>query len=457
MAGPWSVRTRKPKGNVRLNWAHPLAKSIAFLYYETAVGTFYDAVTGKLAGTVAGQTITSQGTLVFNGSAKSSTTTAVRTLSDTTHAAVQSGSVFVIARCKLTAKPAVKCAPIFYGNGSGTRGCYVAFDTNGFAGGGETTTNGMIADFDAVDHLNKWVVLAGWGDTSGLSHGYVDGVPNATTGSGSASAVTVDRVTMGRDDSPYFDNFTGEIDWAAGFNRIPTNTEIKLLSANIWQLLLPTTNVSFFSLPSGTVAYTLAAASGAYVITGVAAKLAATRALAAAPGAYVISGAAANLTYTTSGSTYTLAAASGSYLISGVATNPAVQRKLSLASGSYAITGAAAALTATRALAAVAGAYAITGAAAKLTSTRALSLAPGSYAITGAAAKTGAQRQLTAAAGSYFVTGAAAALSQTRAYVLQANPGSYFISGRGADLNYSGALSNTSDEYVVRARRTERR
>ncbi len=89
MAGPWSVRTRKPKGHVRVNLAHPLARDIAFFYYEAAgvssTGpTFYDAVTGIIGATVAGQTATSQGTLAFNGSATSDTTTAFRNIKETT-------------------------------------------------------------------------------------------------------------------------------------------------------------------------------------------------------------------------------------------------------------------------------------------------------------------------------------------------------------------------------------
>lgn len=154
---------------------------------------------------------------------------------------------------------------------------------------------------------------------------------------------------------------------------------------------------------------------------------------------------------------YTLAANPGSYLISGVATGLAAARKLSATAGSYAVTGAAAGLTAQRKLGAVAGVYVITGAAAGLTATRKLSLAPGSYTITGFAAQVGAQRKLNANAGSYFVTGAAASTTTIRHYVLQADPGSYFIQGAGTNLIYSGAPLNISDEYVVRARRTERR
>jgi len=249
MAGPWHVRARRPKGNARVNFAHPLARDIAFFYFDAqgtdSTGpTFYDAVTGKIGSSASGQTRTSQGTLAFSAS-RSTTTTAF-----TNYKAVQTTTQTILARCKLTTKPADRTVPVFYGN-NGSRGVLVAFNSSGNAGGGNWTTNGVLSAYDAIDHTGEWVVLAGRGETSGAAYGYVNGNYIGTTISGSAAAQSIDRVTMGRDPSGYYNAFTGEVDWAMGFNRVLSDPEIKQLSNNPWQILAPAYDLGWFSLDAG--------------------------------------------------------------------------------------------------------------------------------------------------------------------------------------------------------------
>jgi len=159
---------------------------------------------------------------------------------------------------------------------------------------------------------------------------------------------------------------------------------------------------------------------------------------------------------------YTLNADPGSYLVSGVATSLTNQRQLIAAAGSYSITGSAALTAATRVLGAAPGSYSITGAPASLIlnnggSTYTLNADAGAYSITGSPAALAATRVIKADAGAYFVTGSDVSLVVVRHYVLQAAPGLYFISGNDAGLSYSGAPTNTSDEYIIQSRRKTRR
>ena len=109
-------------------------------------------------------------------------------------------------------------------------------------------------------------------------------------------------------------------------------------------------------------AYTLAAASGSYALTGSAATLKATRLLPAASGAYALSGSAANLSRG-----FTMAAASGAYALTGSDAGLRATRTMAAASGAYALTGSDAALLSARRLAAESGAYSLDGANAALT------------------------------------------------------------------------------------------
>lgn len=103
-------------------------------------------------------------------------------------------------------------------------------------------------------------------------------------------------------------------------------------------------------------AFTLVAAVGTYVLTGVAAGLGYGRQLAAAVGAYVLTGVASTGT-----KTKLLIAAAGAYVLSGQAVAFVAVRSLVAAVGTYTYTGIAVALGFGRVLAVAAGAYTYTG------------------------------------------------------------------------------------------------
>lgn len=112
----------------------------------------------------------------------------------------------------------------------------------------------------------------------------------------------------------------------------------------------------FYTAPSATQAYTLAAESGSYALTGSAATLKAARMMAAASGAYALTGSAATLKRA-----FTMPAASGAYALTGSGADLRVTRNMNAEAGSYALTGSPAALRAARRLAAESGAYVLTG------------------------------------------------------------------------------------------------
>jgi len=242
-------RSRKPRGQVRVNFGHPLAKDIAFFYYYAAGGTaglFYDAVTGNMTGTAASQTF-SDGDLAFASSARS-TSTAFQNPGGAT-----SEKLTVVAGLTLTSKPASVCTPLTYGNNGAGRFAFISFDSTGFGGGGTSTNNGLIRTVDAVDHLNQYVVLGGSGDgtTGGTGKGWVNGVSLGSNNSGVNPAQTTAQVNLGRDASGYFNGFTGTITFAMGFNRILTDAEHYELAQNPWQILDRQQEYGPFSQPGG--------------------------------------------------------------------------------------------------------------------------------------------------------------------------------------------------------------
>lgn len=259
MAGPWRVRTRKPHSAVRINLANPLARDIAFFYYETqgtaaSSATFFDAVTGLKHSTSATQTTVSSTDPVGggrsnifcnNGSGSNSSS-----FTNPNGATTQVLTVF--GRFKPTAKPASKCQAIAYGRSDASLGVYVGINSSGFAIGGSNTTNGMSSSGDAVDHTNQWINVGGSGDgsTSGVGVGWVNGVKQAPNFNGTNSGAAVQTVSVGKDAANYYNGFTGEIAVAVGWNRILSDAEHAQLAANPWQLLLPANDFRLFSLPA---------------------------------------------------------------------------------------------------------------------------------------------------------------------------------------------------------------
>lgn len=145
---------------------------------------------------------------------------------------------------------------------------------------------------------------------------------------------------------------------------------------------------------------TVAAAAGAYVLTGVAAGLKAGKGMVAAVGSYALTGVAAGLK-----AARRMAAVVGAYTLTGVTARLGKGYTVVAATGSYTLTGVAAALKAAWRMTAAVGSYALTGVAAAVKAARRMAAATGSYALTGVAATFRAARKLTAATGSYIVTG----------------------------------------------------
>lgn len=501
MGFPWRVRTRKPKGAVRINSAHPLARDIAFFYYEAvggASGTFYDAVTGLQAGTSAANSVMGStdplggDTSIFcnNGSAAASTTAFANPRGVTTEV------LTVFARVKPTSKPGNKTQILSYGTSDASRNSYVGIDSNGFAIGGVGTTNGMSSAADAIDHTGQWVNIGGSGDGAGGGNGicWVNGVNMGTFNSGLNAGTTVQSVAIGRDAANYYNSFTGEVAVAIGWNRVLSDAEHLALSNNPWQLLEPVNDNKWLSLPgSGSTAYTLTAAQGSFSLNGQAATLKAARLITAAQGSYALNGQAATLnatrkitaaqgSYALNGqaagltSTRKLTAAQGAYALNGQASTLKAGWKLTAAQGSYSLTGIAASLrysgaASTYTLTAANGSYSLNGQAVSLRTARLLTLAQGSYALSGQAATLKATRRLTSEQGSYSLSGQAAGLLATRTVSLgyggytlvgqsaglrstrklTATYGGYSLNGIAANLDYSGATFLASMTVTVRA------
>jgi hypothetical protein len=248
MAGPWRVRTSKPKGNARVNLAHSLARNIAFFYFEGvggAAGTFYDAVTGKRHGTASGITQSANG-LSFNGAASAQGTAFSNPYgADTTQTTV-------IARVRPTVKPASKAIFVEFGASGGSRGACLVVDSNGFLGGGGLGSGGEVIQYDATDHTNQWVTVGGSGDGSSSPNGkaWVNGVSTGVNiGGGSFSGQAIAEVSLGRQNSGYFQFLTGDIEFVIGFTRILSDAEHRAIARNPWQLLAPVFDARLLSLP----------------------------------------------------------------------------------------------------------------------------------------------------------------------------------------------------------------
>jgi len=257
----WTPRLIKPTSHVRANLAHPQARELAFFLHNVGGGTFVDAVTGKTEGAASGQSAlaSSEGNVLhLGGTTRSSGTAFVNT-----QATVQNFCT-VIANLRLTTKPASRCTAVQYGVSSNGSGPFVGFDSNGFAHGGCSGTNGTnsSASLDAVDHTGKWVVVAGsWFPTgaktnNAVSNGscvWVDGVAKffGTAGAGSQSTNAVpNTLALGREISNYNNFFVGDIAWGVGLNRLLSDDEQAWWAQHAYEVLEQNVSRSFFSMPA---------------------------------------------------------------------------------------------------------------------------------------------------------------------------------------------------------------
>jgi hypothetical protein len=221
------------------------------------------------------------------------------------------------------------------------------------------------------------------------------------------------------------------------FSRGLSDSEIKNLSDNPWQIFKSTSPVFYSSTSVSTV---LVADSGSYSLTGAAAT--AARTTTADSGSYNLTGASAELL-----KALNLSADSGSYSLTGATATAA--RTITAASGSYNLTGSDAALNKALALSADSGAYNLTGASAELskTSGKTLSADSGSYSLVGSDATLNRTRSLSADSGSYNLTGSSAELNIGRS--LSADSGAYNVTGAAATLTQAKVISADAGSYAL--------
>lgn len=178
----------------------------------------------------------------------------------------------------------------------------------------------------------------------------------------------------------------------------------------------------------GTIAYTLAGATGAFALTGANAGLKTARKLAAGTGSFALTG--ANAAFATARK---LAGGAGAFSLTGSTLAVSTARKLAAAAGSFALTGSNAGAVTARKLAGGTGSFALTGASANLDApTRHLDGAAGSFSLTGKNAGLATARKVAGTTGAFTLTGSSASPSTARK--LAGATGSISITGSAAVL-----------------------
>lgn len=179
--------------------------------------------------------------------------------------------------------------------------------------------------------------------------------------------------------------------------------------------------------------FSLAAANGAYVITGEAATFVERFQLTAAQGSYTLTGEAA-----TEIEGFKLSAGQGSYSVTGEAATLVTAGSFNLvaANGSYSIAGQSSVLG--TAMLGAQGSYVLAGEAATFGSNASYTLvaAAGAYDYVGAAASS--DFSMEGLAGAYTLAGQAAVLSNAAAFVLTAAVGNYSLAGQAVVFSTGG-------------------
>lgn len=217
------------------------------------------------------------------------------------------------------------------------------------------------------------------------------------------------------------------------WNRALSDREIALdysQSRRGYPDLLRRLTLPVYSLPAA-VAYTLAAASGSFTLTGQATTLKAARTLGATSGSFALTGQNATLRRG-----YPLSAGSGSFVLTGQAATLAAARTLPAGGGVFTLTGQTAGLYHGYPLSAGSGSFTLTGQAATLKAGRAVVAGSGSFTLTGQAASPKAGRLVVASSGTYTLTGQDATLTYTPlgSFTLAADAGSFTLTGQAAGL-----------------------
>jgi len=131
---------------------------------------------------------------------------------------------------------------------------------------------------------------------------------------------------------------------------------------------------------------------------------------------------------------YSLAASSGTFALTGSAAALKAGYRLAASSAAFTLTGTAVALKASRLLSASSGAFVLTGSAVGLKAGRYLSAVKGTFTLSGSAAALLAGRKLAASSGAFTLNGSA--LAFIHGFRLSAGSGAFVLSGSAATLAY---------------------
>ena len=348
-------RTSQPQGAVGIDWANPLSRGLVFAWIPA---TDQLLKPGAVGGTV-------------NRYGKG-----ISTNGSSTYEYLNSAPVFDLNECSLTAMLTpqningassfavsagqnASANPLFM-IGQGATSNQLGFRTRDNAG---TDIEAKGASADWANGVSS-VVTGTRSKTASLQRVFAAGKQVASIAAGTAAATTFDRFAIGcllRSSAALF--WQGSTNLVLIHNRALSDTEIKSLSANPWQIFQPIArNVFSDVVAGGGSPYTLTAESGSFALTGQATGLAFNRTLAADSGSYALAGQDtglafnrvlsadsgsyalagqdATLTYTPiGGPTYTLTADSGSFALAGQDTALKFNRVLAAESGSFALTG----------------------------------------------------------------------------------------------------------------------
>lgn len=193
---------------------------------------------------------------------------------------------------------------------------------------------------------------------------------------------------------------------------------------------------------AGSQSYSLACATGAFTLSGIAASLKASRKIAGGTGAFNLTGVAAGAKVGRN-----LPATTGPFTLSGIAVGFRRTYALQATVGAFNWTGIAAGLKAARNVAAGTGAFTLSGVATGLKVGRSLPAGTGAFTLTGIAANLKRTYALQATVGTFTLTGQDIAL--LRAYVLAMGTGAFNLSGVAARLAAARRLALTAGSFTL--------
>lgn len=253
---------------------------------------------------------------------------------------------------------------------------------------------------------------------------------------------------------------TGQITDGSSTDVVPAGSLINVIASGSDGSV---TFQGFSLLVEEIVSYSLAAAAGAFSLTGQDVGYARTRVITAGAGGFTLSGQTVRLLQA-----HRLSAAAGAFTLSGQAVALRAGRKVVAGVGSVSLTGQAVNLRAVRKLTAAAGAFSLTGIDVILRRGRSLVAAAGAFGLTGQDAGFKRALRLVAGAAGYVLTGRDASLlyarkigaaaggfsltgqdvSLRRGRILGAGVGSFTLTGRDVGLKRAARLTGGAGAFT---------